>query len=168
MTNPPLKAVTTGPSSSSSQNDPVLAEIKKGYKLFNAAESIIPVNVMPASMAKLYYTNNNVTSTVAGATNNGVHAEMDALDGFYAIICGYNDHAFGSVNLSIEPACTPCCIRCSAVLGLLGVVALPNSEKTPISMGTNQWQLPDSIVKLLSIKTGNKEDLYRQFGLISI
>lgn len=163
-----LTAVTVGPSSSAGPHDPALKEIRKGYQAFTAPESIFPSNVALACTAKLYYTNNNITSTVAGVANSCIHPEMDALHNFYVGICNYNDHAFRSVLLSMESGPSPCCIRCSAVLGLLGVVAMPNTFKTPKPMGTTRWQIPDSIAQLLAIKTGNNEGLYKQFGIIQI
>ena len=162
-------AVSAGPSSATGPHDEALKEIQKGYQAFRAPESIFsqPPNALN-STAKLYYTNNNVTSTVAGVANNGVHSEMDALHHSYVGICNHNDHAFGSVTLQMESGSVPCCIRCAAVCGLLGVTAMPNTFKTPKSVGTTPWQIPDSIAQLLAVKTGNKEYLYKQFGSIII
>ncbi|MBV1882125.1 MAG: hypothetical protein KUG82_10845 [Pseudomonadales bacterium] len=163
------KGVSTGPSSPSGPYDAALKAIRKGYQAFNAAESIPPSGIQTLSCtAKLYYTNNNITSTVAGVSNNGVHAEMDALKQFYVGTCHYNDHAFSSVTLQMESGPLPCCIRCAAVCGLLGVFAMPNTHKTPTSMGTAQWQLPDDLAQLLAIKTGENKFLYQQFGSVII
>jgi hypothetical protein len=103
---------------------------------------------------------------VNGSTGMGHgHAEMDALHIFWTEICGQDLATFVSYRKTIQCEAKPCCVRCSAALGLLGICALSEeTKKSRASMGSTEWAITPDVRSLLSIVTAQPADAFSSFG----
>jgi len=86
-------------------------------------------------------TDRTVTYTGNSKSNHG-HAEIDGLYLFLGDI-GWSADAFWNYTLTVECVSKPCCKYCSAVLGLLGVIALDGTYKVNKKMGISYALPPD-------------------------
>ena len=93
------------------------------------------------------------------------HAEMDALAQYVAT----GNNTFENMVLS----CTtkPCCVRCSAVLGLLGIEACDRTLKYSKPMGSTEWGISDSVAKAVANHIGRDDVSYldiKDFGGLTL
>lgn len=107
-----------------------------GYQSFGANETDNKVNVVDYKVKLIAEKNDSSNSSgekrleyIGVTTNNNGHAEMDALFQFYNEL-KWNIKEIHSYQLAIECTETPCCFCCSAVLGMLGVIAIGGTAKT--------------------------------------
>lgn len=106
-----------------------------------------------------------VTADLSGAysgntKNKRGHAEIDALYQFFKA-AGWSDAVIGSYDLEIDCPAKPCCVRCSAILGLLGVSAAPNQRKTTGTMGKTAYGAHPDFTEYLARRLYEKETKIR-------
>ena len=132
-------------------NSIALKLLKVGYKAFDAAVSINGDGSESTEVTLYVYSGRRLRKQYIGRTGKGHgHAEMDALYQFV------KDKTVPHANVSLELSCTakPCCVRCSAVLGLLNVsTANDNTHKSPKAMGSTQWGIPDEVAEYVASVT---------------
>jgi hypothetical protein len=121
--------------------------------------------------ATILYNDSGAWRPYVGATGRDHgHAEMHALFQFVAHVCKFKVDKFDAilasvtveidknkVNCGIRVECTakPCCLYCSAMLGLLGIRPWDaNTKKSVSRMGGTQWGIPESLRQFISDKAG--------------
>lgn len=140
----------------------------KGYKLFKATEvdvgkgdgqqkcsAVLTVTlkedaVLPEPSHSVV--GDDVSGEYYGDTKNQRgHAEIDAVFQFLKAT-GWNKNAFELYDAEISCPAKPVCVRCAAMLGLLGVTAAENQTKTASAMGKTSYSAPTDLVKYLADK----------------
>jgi hypothetical protein len=102
---------------------------------------------------------------LVGATGQGCgHAEMHALSQFTNNVCGNDVATFRDIRggrLFVECESKPCCLYCSAVLGLLGIEPKDAStRKWKKRMGGTQWAITPQFRTFVANASGyNANDL---------
>ena len=95
----------------------------------------------------------------AGATGKGEgHAEMNALQ---QIVEAFNSSVddFGKYSFRIECLEKSCCVRCSAVMGLIGATPVGRTYKSPESfLGGGSWALTPTLRAFLAKYLGMTEE----------
>lgn len=116
--------------------------------------------------ATLYYlpagAGGGVWSNAKGSTadHNG-HAEMAAIFNFWVNVCQENYATFSGATKRIECTSKPCCVRCSAILGLLLIARQSTAtKKTSYTMGGTQWVLVEKLRQLLALATGKPATIF--------
>lgn len=150
--------------------------VRRGYAAFAATESTHSDGSMSCTVT-IYYKTSTVLGTVKrsdrdvpvrlvwprdtieGETGTGHgHAEMDALFELFFGICGGNqERIIDTVKRGLAVQCEgkACCLHCSAVLGLLGVLPLTDATtKSPKPMGSTEWSVPPAMRNCLALLTG--------------
>jgi hypothetical protein len=98
------------------------------------------------------------------------HAEMHALVQFVGDICEFDVTKFNTILASatvkvegkdvecgvlVECTAKPCCLFCSAMLGLLGIRPRDSdTKKSPVRMGGTQWVMLPTLRDFIAAKTG--------------
>lgn len=140
----------------------------KGYQLFKATEvsvekgdgqqkcsAVLTVTlkegaVLPEPSPSVV--SDDVSGVYSGDTKHlRGHAEIDAVFQFLKAT-GWNKKAFELYDAVISCPAKPVCVRCAAMLGLLGVTAAENQTKTPSAMGKTSYSAPTDLVKYLADK----------------
>lgn len=139
--------------------------LKEGYESFAASEgSKDSGDGKETTEVKLYYGPTG-SNTVPGKSGYGKgHAEMAALYEYYSKTHGNNERRFLANVGGTKLDCTskPCCVRCSAILGLLGVQPYRDStKKTQDTMGSTEWGMHPDLRNVLR----NHEGIQRRIGL---
>jgi hypothetical protein len=145
-------------------------QLKVGFAAFNAEEGSGGSSSQDCD-ARLHYIIGNYQTGlqfnhVEGSTGQGHgHAEMDALHKFWTEICVEDLTVFVSYQKKIQCESKPCCVRCSAVLGLLGIEALdPDTKKTRATMGSTEWAVTSEVRDLLAQVTSQPAESFSSFG----
>lgn len=102
---------------------------------------------------------------IEGSTGEGHgHAEMDALHKLWVGVCGEDFAIYSGYSLAVECLAKPCCCRCSAVLGLLGISATKGTYKTRATMGSTEWGVSREVRELLARVTSQPADAFYDLG----
>jgi hypothetical protein len=115
----------------------------RGYAAFNATEG--DKNDGSESCVATITANLGGPTAFSGSTGaQHGHAEMDAL---YKLLVAVNwdPIAFAASNPVVECDDKACCLGCSAVLGLLGVAARPNTQKSAAFSKGPAYGLPPDV-----------------------
>lgn len=140
----------------------------EGYEAFLATEKEVEDGKQDCSATIHYMSGAEDVGSVSGATGEGNgHAEMSALYWFLSVYCKGNHETFGNALLEVECLAKSCCMRCSAILGLLGVWPRGETYKAPKHMGGTQWGLNEDLAKAIAAKTGVDHRVLRAFGSLS-
>ena len=149
--------------------DPTLPRrlIAEGYASFNAIESEHGDGSQSTSVT-LYWNN----LKISGSTGNFQgHAEMDALTGFLNLTCDKNKETFKKLVGQCSISCTakPCCVRCSSLLGLLGIRPFGNkTKKTRRAMEQTNYVLPKRLIEAIAYAIGQPEEVVRKITDVPI
>jgi cytidine deaminase len=145
-------------------------QLKVGFAGFNAEVGTGGSSSQDCSARLHYIIGDYVTGLqfnhVEGSTGQGHgHAEMDALHKFWTDICAKDLTTFISYRKKIQCESKPCCVRCSAVLGLLGIEALDeDTRKTRSTMGSTEWAVTPDVRELLAEVTSQPAQSFSSLG----
>jgi hypothetical protein len=138
--------------------------VSTGYGRFAAAEGHSNDGSESCDAMIWYLNNRGHWKYIAGSTGKGAgHAEMHALSQFVTNICNgdlevfRSIQAFGDGNSGVLVECEskPCCLYCSAMLGLLGIPPKDSkTKKAPQRMGGTQWGMTSSLRTFMSTASG--------------
>ena len=142
--------------------------LEDGYALFNTLERTLN-DGNENCKAVLYATDTGPMTQEGydGATGQGTHAEMNALDRFLRHI-RYNHHILTNYVLEIDCTSKSCCKNWSAVLGLFGVHPHLATYKVNKAMGSTQWCLPPAFRDFLVNMGYARRDVNTLCGLVSL
>ncbi|HEX4326998.1 MAG TPA: hypothetical protein VH105_09270 [Burkholderiales bacterium] len=115
--------------------------IDEGWKAFSADEQALN-DGEESCVAKLHlYLNDSWVGALIGSTrNNRGHAEMDTLFQYLGVL-KENKQVFGTHKLVMECLDKACCVKCAAILGLLGVGATSKTFKSKKTMGKTGYAI---------------------------
>ena len=143
-------------------------QLIRGYEAFRATEEEIDDGKQDCTATIHYMSGAEKVGSVSGSTGEGNgHGEMSALFWFLVDTCKGDHETFGDALLEVECLAKSCCMRCSAILGLLDVWPRGKTYKAPKSMGGTQWGLHVDLAAAIATKTGVDARVLRAFGALS-
>jgi hypothetical protein len=141
--------------------------LQEGFVNFQAVSTNDAGDGSEECTVTLHYTG----GSVEGKTGNGHgHAEMDALHQLWADVCNKDVDTFLTYSRNLKLDCTdkPCCVKCSTVLGWMGVVPRTTAtKKTPYTMGKTSWNVSTDVLNLIREVTRVPTDAFQQFANMS-
>jgi hypothetical protein len=146
-------------------------QLETGYDAFKATETSASGSLTQDCQASLTYvlTNETTSDHTDGDTKNGRgHAEMDAIHQFSVNKCRKDLATFTGATKSVSCTDRPCCVRCSAVMGLLSIRAETGTMKTRSTKGSTEWCVSPDVRDLLRQVTGEPADAFLQFGSLKL
>jgi hypothetical protein len=115
--------------------------IDEGWKDFSGDEQALNDGEESCTATLLLYSGESWVGALVGSTKNERgHAEMDALFQYLRMI-KENKQEFGTFKLVIQCLDKACCVKCAAILGLLGVRASPRTFKSKKTMGKTGYAI---------------------------
>jgi len=134
--------------------------VRKGFDSFDAQVGTTSADKSESCEAKIWYRQKRKWTHITGATGHGAgHAEMHALSQFITNICSnkvskfraLQDEVENKSGVRVECESKPCCVYCSAILGLLGITPKDkDTKKSPDRMGSTQWGMTSSLRSFVS------------------
>ena len=136
--------------------------LSQGYSYFNTEERDFNDGMQDCSVDLTVLAQNGVRSDFHGTTSSQRgHAEIDALCQFLTQI-GWNVGAYSNYTLQIACTSKPCCVYCSAIMGLLGIIPSDGTYKSRRRMGVS-YALPYQLRRFISELIGvNERDVERE------
>jgi len=133
----------------SRKSDPSSSLLTKGYLLFDTTDSKKNDGKQNCSVELTALTENGDILDYHGTTSSQRgHAEIDALCKFLREI-GWDPNEYPNYILEIECTSKPCCVYCSAVMGLLSIHPTEGTYKSRRRMGVS-YALPPDLRKFIS------------------
>lgn len=142
-----------------------LALLRAGYAAFIAPELNFGDGLETTTIKLHYDLPNGTSGAVVGDSNNGHgHAELDAIYQFWIAICHRDLATFQGSTLALACLDKPCCVHCSGILGLLGILAFPGTHKYTATAGVSYAIPPELRALFILIRPATNDMVWSYYG----